>query len=368
MAQTNTVATSALPGNKLLGLEVLRFLAALAVLFYHYRHFAAIDGELPSNLQTEDFPFHKLFWPFYDDGLRGVWVFWCISGFIFFWKYREQISKGAVDSKSFFVLRFSRLYPLHLVTLLAVAALQAIFFYLHGQYFIYLHNELWRFILQIFFASNWGQDTQSFDGPIWSISVEVLAYLIFFLTLRFVSKSVLVNVFVVATCIGLRAHLYQNQIVDCLAFFYVGGLAALARKWVEGLYLRKAIHLVSWMAACIIPVVMMTLKLYQMQRTTFPFFILYTPGLLFCISGSYNFRLPVQRFIEAAGNMTYASYLLHFPIQLMIALLFSIAQRSMPLGDTVFFALFFGATLVASRVCYRYLELPAQITIRQRFL
>ena len=47
-------------------------------------------------------------------------------------------------------------------------------------------------------ASEWGiTQGESFDGPIWSVSVEVLVYLLFFLMLR-VTRSWLLNVFIVA--------------------------------------------------------------------------------------------------------------------------------------------------------------------------
>ena len=65
-----------------------------------------------------------------------------------------------------------------------IALLQYVYSRSHGQYFIYQNNSVHAFIAQIFFASNWfsGQ-TDSFNGPIWSISVEILIYFIFFCTM-----------------------------------------------------------------------------------------------------------------------------------------------------------------------------------------
>jgi peptidoglycan/LPS O-acetylase OafA/YrhL len=113
--------------NKLLGLEVLRFLTAFAILVFHYRHFFFV-ADKPIGLVTERLPLYGLLRPFHDSGAFGVWVFWCISGFIFFWKYREPVATRAVGGWQFFTLRFSRLYPLHLVTLLVVALLQSVYF------------------------------------------------------------------------------------------------------------------------------------------------------------------------------------------------------------------------------------------------
>jgi peptidoglycan/LPS O-acetylase OafA/YrhL len=71
-------------GGKLLGLEALRFLTAFAILVFHYRHFAFVADE-PVGLVAERLPFYGFLHVFHNSGAFGVWIFWCISGFIFFW-------------------------------------------------------------------------------------------------------------------------------------------------------------------------------------------------------------------------------------------------------------------------------------------
>src|ERR1700741_2282020 len=92
--------------SKLLGLELLRFLSATAVLFWHYTHFGQMAGMPPIKPGTQ--PLHAPFALFYDYGLYGVQVFWGISGYIFFWKYGAAIHAKAVTARDFFWLRFSR--------------------------------------------------------------------------------------------------------------------------------------------------------------------------------------------------------------------------------------------------------------------
>ena len=93
-----------------------------------------------------------------------------------------------------FVLRFSRLYPLHIATLLFVAALQPLYFNLTGYFFGYQNNDLTNLVLQLLMASNATvQNALSFNRPIWSISVEVLVYFFFFMILL-VTRSWLLNV------------------------------------------------------------------------------------------------------------------------------------------------------------------------------
>ena len=72
------------------GIEILRFISALAILIWHYQHFYFLGDQ---DLITENQPFYNLFKLFYIYGFQGVNFFWCISGFIFFWKYAKKFSK-----------------------------------------------------------------------------------------------------------------------------------------------------------------------------------------------------------------------------------------------------------------------------------
>jgi peptidoglycan/LPS O-acetylase OafA/YrhL len=346
--------------DKLLGLEALRFLAAFAVLIWHYQHFAYI-ADTPADLVNSRLPFYGPLYPFYEAGRYGVWIFWCVSGFIFFWKYRDAISDRSMPGWTFLVFRFSRLYPLHFVTLIIVAVLQSAYFDLHGYFFVYQNNDFRHFVLQIFMASKWGLERgDSFDGPIWSISVEILVYILFFLMLRFVARSALVNVVVIMVCLNL-----SGQIFSCLAFFYAGGVAAIARRTIVSAAFGSIIENAAWSVAAAVPVLIWTFQL-QSELVDWVFLLSYTPVLLFCLSRNIVLPEPAQRLLEAAGNMTYSSYLVHFPIQLLIALMFAAAGRSIPLYSASFFGIYVSATLLTSYLAYRYFEAPAQAFLRKR--
>jgi peptidoglycan/LPS O-acetylase OafA/YrhL len=350
------------PTNKLLGLEVLRFLTALAILIYHYPQFSFI-ADKPVDLASSHLPFHGWLHIVYEVGPYGVWIFWCISGFIFFWKYRDAITGRAMGGRTFLVLRLSRLYPLHLVTLLLVAVLQPIYFNLHGSFFVYQENDLRHFVLQLFMASNWGlQNAASFNGPIWSISVEVLVYAFFFLTLL-VTRSWLVNLAVIAACLS-----GSGQIPVCFAFFYIGGLAAIARRSVSTMQWGLIVEGATWLAFVSFALLAWSYTPARLGLFDFQFLLIMTPIALFCLARDFHVAAPIQRSIEAAGNMTYSSYLLHFPIQLMIVLGFATIGGPIPLYDARFFAAFLVVTLLASYFTYRYFEAPAQHFIREWLL
>lgn len=353
--------------NKLLGLEALRFLTAFAILVYHYRHFAFV-ADKPVGLVQDRLPLYGLLQAFHDSGAFGVWIFWCISGFIFFWKYRDPIADRSVDGWKFFVLRFSRLYPLHLVTLLFVALLQPVYFGLHGYFFVYQSNDLPHFLAQLFMASDWGiVYGYSFDGPIWSISVEVLVYFLFFLMLLS-TKSWLLNVAVVAACLSASYLGAGGQITNCLTFFYIGGLAAMARKAIVSSRLGWGIEGGAWLVVATVPPLVLGLARDQLDWLDYPLLLTYTPVALFCLSREITVPASIQKAVEAAGNMTYSSYLLHFPIQLIMVLGFAIRGLPIPLYDVTFFVVYLATTLLASYLIYRYFEAPLQNLVRETLL
>ena len=352
--------------NKLVGLEALRFLTAFAILVFHYRHFSFV-ADKPVDLVPERLPLHGLLGAFHDSGAFGVWVFWCISGFIFFWKYRDPIAGRTIGGWKFLTLRFSRLYPLHLVTLLLVALLQSVYFNLCGYFFVYQANDLPHFLTQLFMASEWGiVQGYSFDGPIWSVSAEVLVYLLFFLILR-ATRSWLLNVVIVVACLGAAWGGVSGQLTNCLALFYVGGLASIVRQAIDASRFKTAIEACAWLAVTVTPPLVAYAARDQLDRFDFPLFVGYTPILLFCLSREIKLPNMVQGTVLAAGNMTYSSYLLHFPIQLAIMLCFVAAGRPVPVYSGALFAVYLLTTLLLSYLTFRYFEAPAQNLIRGAF-
>lgn len=354
--------TTPVRDDKLLGLEVLRFLSAIAVLVWHYQHFA-FNGTRVDVVRPEQ-PFYALLKPLYEHGYLGVQVFWCISGFIFFWKYGQAIAEHRVGARKFFVLRFSRLYPLHLATLLLVLALQPLYQWMHGQPFVYQHNDAGHFVRQLLLASNWADANDwSFNGPIWSISVEVLVYAVFFVLLRLFGPSRGVAAVVVA--LGTVAMLARLPwpVLACSAFFFAGGLAALGLR-------HRRFPDVRW-AAGWLGVLVAASVVRRLAPDQFAFVCILTvlPLLLWIIAPALR-RWPgwLRGGIEAAGNLTYASYLLHFPLQLALTLCFAALHRPIPLYSARFFLVFMVAVLVLSALVYRGFEVPVQAWIRRRAL
>ncbi|MCF2514117.1 acyltransferase [Sphingomonas sp. G124] len=343
--------------DKLLGLELLRFASAMAVLFFHYRHFARMAGmEAVSRAEA---PFYSLFWLFYDYGQFGVQVFWAISGYIFFWKYAASINAGAVAARDFFWLRFSRLYPLHIVTLVGVVGLQYVYRHFAASNFIYPTDDPGMFVHQIFLATDWGESPPfNFNGPIWSISAEVAVYAFFFLLLRRFAPSRELCIGVVVAGVALLLAGIEWASIGCATFFFAGGLASLAPP--------KARRFAGPVLVAVIVIFAATGALAE--RAKIPTFLLVAAPCMLVLLAQMPLPRRWHRPIQAAGNLTYSSYLLHFPLQLMLAIGVAASGLTPPLTNPLFLAAYLGVTLTVAAISYRWFELPAQNWLRRRML
>lgn len=342
--------------DKLLGLELLRFVSAIAVLLFHYVHFLQLPGI--GAVPRGDWPAYALLWPLYDFGQFGVQIFWGISGYIFFWKYGAAIRSRAVSAGKFFWLRFSRLYPLHIVTLLAVVGLQAIHRQLTGIDFVYPSQDAGLFARQLFLATDWGPPAPfSFNGPIWSISAEVAVYAAFFLLARRFTPSRELCFAVVLAGLALQLAGLNWVSVGCATYFFAGGLATFLPR---GSARPAAAALAILLAAC-------WLGGLLADRSKLPMILLAgVPALLVLAARDFPLLDRWQRPIRFAGNLTYSSYLLHFPLQLILAIAVASAVVTPNLRSPLFLAAYVGVVLLAAAASYRWLELPAQQLLRRR--
>ncbi|WP_338231061.1 acyltransferase, partial [Escherichia coli] len=156
--------------NELKSIQILRGLAALMVVLYHFRTVLNYD-----NVRMGDYLFGK--------GFIGVDLFFVISGFIM--AYTTNLTHDAIaDVKSFAIKRVSRIYPV-LFTSFIIASLsfmnfervlsQSFFETLSSLALIPTTSSLPPFFI----------DTHSILGVRWTLNYEVYFYSIFAISLFF---------------------------------------------------------------------------------------------------------------------------------------------------------------------------------------
>lgn len=348
--------------QRIYSLDVLRGIAALAVVFWHWQHFFYV-GDSPKDFNGVGQPLFNIFTLAYQRGSLAVELFFCISGFVFFWLFSQRIAARTLSASRFFMDRFSRLYPLHLVTFIGVAVLQLLYANSHTSYFVYQSNDLYHAFLNALLIPAWGfEKGWSFNAPIWSVSVEVMLYAIMFATCLTRQARYLI----IPCLIVLGYYLYPNnyKLGSGIFTFFCGGVAFMFMDWLikrVGTKPFLAIAALLAAAAWAFVVLSKTLSLYFLMGIAFPTLVM----LLAAISCAFpTFLRP----FAAVGDISYSSYLLHFPLQIIFAMVVdSLGGERSIFYSPWMLALFMGVLVPLSYGCHRLFEVPVQKALRQRF-
>ncbi len=351
--------TPPLPGLRLdkrhfNALDLSRLLAACAVLFWHYQHFFVppVDFQFHVNRPRISPLYHELWWLF-DYGHVAVQYFWAVSGFVFAHVYlADEGARGR-----FWLARVARLWPLHLLTLGLVAVLQAAYSGINGTEFIYHHQDMKHFVLSLGLAHYWGwQADQSFNGPSWSLSTEILAYAAFWLLLPGLRKSP-TTLALMAAVMALALFFLKapdGPVFTCIGYFF-GGAAVYGAALQGGLRTSVLAPLAAMLAMMAL---WLGVSLHWEDGATLAGTFAVLLAVLAIDTADRHDRLAVARHL---GDASYGVYLWHFPIQLALVLLIDATLGSRGIARQPAFLLFFvGASVLAGFASHRWFERPAQ--------
>jgi len=372
-------------------LDVLRGIAALSVVFWHWQHFF-YSGTKPGTFDVTRLPFFEWMFVLYTKGYLAVDLFFSLSGFIFYWLYSKRISEYAITPSKFVLLRFSRLYPLHFATLLIVALSQILLINFRGGSFVYQNNDIKHFLLNLLFASSWGIDQGfSFNGPIWSVSVEVLLYVIFFVCCRLLPVRAIVLAIVSSIGFLVVQKYYSVMIGRGIGSFFLGGCVFLTYQTIiatryANLITKYGSYLMAsaWATTLIINIYEVDLTALSFNSIPFlwrfnPYFqwstqhllvywpiIVLFPLTILSLALIETYRGTLGKRVSFIGDISYSSYLLHFPLQL----LFSVVVTRFTISNSIYYApwfmvLFFAVLITFYLSSFRYFEIPAQRFLRQ---
>ncbi|MDA7489496.1 acyltransferase [Candidatus Pelagibacter ubique] len=300
-------------------IDFLRWVAAMGILIHHYKAHFPINAKDIKNSEVFSFLINNA-----TIGSYGVWFFWCISGFVF--------TNILVNQKNtlldFSIKRFARLYPLHFLTLVIITILEFYSLSNFGNHQIESNiYDLYHFILNLFFISEWGlQNGSSFNGVIWSVSIELPVYFAFFYIVYFFNKNLLIHVFIILIILKLLLHtnLFYYHLKACFFYFLFGFtiyLSCLKLEMYNKFLLTLSIFgILSWPFLAYLE----NLEDFKIIKNFLP-----TTLVLFCSLIIFAFSIEkyytnIGKKLSFLGNSSYAIYLTHLPVQIFILILFKL--------------------------------------------
>ncbi|HGK4674854.1 TPA: acyltransferase family protein [Kluyvera georgiana] len=344
-------------GTRIYTLDILRGIAALSVVLWHWQHFFMNDKNV---FVTTSQPFYKYLSIFYTHGLYAVELFFVISGFIFFYLYSDGIYLKKVSFKSFFVKRLSRLYPLYIISFVFVALLQILYFHSHNTFFVYPMNDIYHAILNIFMVQSWGfEKGWSYNAPTWSVSIEMLMYLFFFMLCALVQKRITSSILIVL--IAFMLYNVNNAIMIGAFCFFLGGICfKITEQSIYKFGAQKSL-LIASLAFIIAWFFILKLKIDNV-------FLIVIFGFtsLTCVLAMLNaVNKNLGKKIEWIGDISYSSYLLHFPLQIIFVLYYDFSGYGRNVFYKPYVMIIFMVTLVIiSYTSFKLIESPLQRKLR----
>ncbi len=345
-------------------IDGMRGAAALVIVIFHYHHFYLADYTGRSSLpSTEDFPFAGVFQIFFDYGYWAVELFWVISGFVFAHVYLPR----RATLREYVTARVARLYPLHAITLIYVATIQVVSLYAVGHWQVYGNNDLRHFLLNIFMATNLTTQSRglSFNGPIWSVSMELAAYAIFFVALtairRFPVLAPLMCSIMGFAISSLEPDLpvVRLAIFSCAAYFFVG-------TFLYGLCARLDwnVRYLFWLS-----IVTSGTVVVAWGSLDVPVRAILVSASIIVFLAVCDLSLPsIGAHLRVLGDISYSVYLVHVPLQITLLVVADLLLNgSREFANSVWLMpLYIVASVGLALATHRLIEKPASSWIRAR--
>ena len=294
------------------------------------------------------------------EGYVGVSFFFILSGFIIAYNYSDRVSTPS-EKKNYYIARIARIYPLHLLTLIAAIALYG---------FSIKEPISWAQLAASTTLTNAYIPRSDFffalNAPAWSLCCEQLFYATFPFILPFIKKpTVLFSIIVIAiiiTVIGaqitpeayIKGVWYVNPIMR-----YPDFIIGIATFYI---YRRIKEYNISTATATILEAsaILFFLLFYinadelpKIYRYSLYYWLPITAVILvFALQKGALSRLLSNKILILGGEISYGVYL----IQLLV--INTIGRHSTELSPTSGVIVALTATILLSYISFKYYEKP----------
>ena len=344
-------------------LDGLRGVFSLMIVFYHYR----------SRYLMEDF---------YDFFIiRESWIFveffFVLSGFVISYNYHRL---GSTQLKTYVLKRFCRLYPLLFYTTI----LYLFFEIISNFYFSNYQNStesisslLYKSFDTLFFTNSvplFGYGI-GMNGPSWSISSEMISYLIFGLVTVFFSRNnqiIIYFLFVLSISLLLFDPFIYNE------YRFLRGLLSFSLGVIIHRTHLKVSHIPNYMECIVLILVVVVMYcIYSTADTLEKFHKIISNNIVFCLSvltliktKGYISKFLNLKIIQYLGKISFSIYLNHLiVIKLLPGMCFDVLglpKNEMNIILVLFVSI--SVTILYSSLTHRFIEIHVGKQLRRRLL
>lgn len=314
--------------------------------------------------------------------------FFVLSGFVIAYSY--QFIKTGKELGKFFRKRFFRLYPLHFIVLLifGVIELSKHFAagYVHVNKIDNVSNNAATFITNIFLVNSVklpGINDVSWNIASWSISAEMIAYLVFGFTMLFINRSNLTNikVFIYVLIIvaagaafywctgGFRlTYSFDYGFLRGIFGFFIGVVCYNTFN-VSKIYLRTFNDMVFSFLEIILLAVTVGFVCYGSLFKNYGFIyelLFFLTILVFAFEkGLLSGLLKKSKFLHQTGKYSYSIYMIHTLILSLFNVVFIRALKLPPSSYAYLFILNYAIIWLLSAWTFKHIEMRFNLSNKE---
>lgn len=355
-------------------LDAFRGIAAILIVLFHSQFY--------SSSEPNQFIRHSVMF---------VNFFFILSGFVIAYSYQEKIL-NRMTLKDFIVLRFARLYPLHIFMLFVWVPYVGVKIYLYGRGVGATDpteiNNVITFIKNLFLLQGMGSRL-SWNYPSWSIGAEFYTYILFFIVLSFFKKSLNVIRILVILLVALTTYLLarNNYIAElrfvglfsCISGFFFG-------VTIYYIYRISHVKINSTIIASLLEISLLSLMIYFVSNIEENNYFKHYAIILF---GGIVYLFAVEKIgyisrvlniwvFQYLGKISYSIYMTH---AIIITGMYNVLMYVLKLktgnvigvssGVIFQYAFYLDILLVVvtigiSTLTYKYIEIPGQYYFKKK--
>ena len=374
-------------------LDGIRGITALIIAFLHHNVFSSFMSNSHASLSDAlglTAPFGMMLQVIAMYGGIGVDLFFCISGFVFYMNYKDRIANKSISLNEFALFRFSRIYPLHWATLL-ITILLFIFARLTNSMSALIRSEhyplfsvsaynIWEAFTSVFLVQGlWTTSGKAFNPPAWTLTYELLAYLIFFMLCRKSKRENGIIFFIIPIFLGLFLAIRGSSLPllggegtsRVLIAFFSGCLLYNFFVRTRKKHIRRIIAFVSGMVFSGLSYLIIFASnspLLSGERYLQILQLIWVPSLIMVVLSTkwINWFFSL-RFFRWLGALSYSVYLWHFPVLIAIHIVMFINGERDWNVNLIAYAIWIAATLLISHFSCYFFEQPIQKYIRTKY-
>lgn len=354
-------------------LDIFRGIFSSLVVFFHMSTFSATPVINNTFIRNSD-----LFVDF----------FFVLSGFVIAYSY-QSISTGA-ELNRFYKKRFFRLYPLHLIVLLAFVAIELSKHFAAGYVQVNkldnVSNNWSTFFSNLFLLNSVklpGIYDVSWNIASWSISAEMIAYVVFGLTMFLIAKaklnSVKLFIYALVVFIGVALlHIFTGTFGLLFTFDY-GFLRGITGFFVGVICFttfnkyKVNLRTTGNSLFSVLEILMLgftiTLVCYGDDLKSYGFIYLatfFTTILIFAFEkGWLSAQLKRSKFLHLTGQYSYSIYMIHTLILSLFNVVFFRALKLPPSAYAYMFIVNYAIIWVASAWTFNNIEMRFNLSTKK---